>query len=317
VEKKPDKEKAPATLVDRFETSKDLIRELFRRFDNLSGRPKEGEFAVYGITTGFAPLDRITYGLQKGSLTVVTAQSGIGKSIFVYNMARLVTVKGHVSVVLFTPEMPQEQVMVQICAAEAKMQTYRMQRGDIYELEWFKLVRASGDLSEVNLFLDDVSPLPLERIAEIAGNLNSETKLDLIIIDGLNDLRLGDKYSPLANRELLTALKRLARELDVAVVITAPLNNIVLEHNAVVTELSSFDPEVVNVADLIIILDRNTETAPRDGQGELDLCGKLTVSVLKNRCGQTGQVSLNLWREAMLAYCIDEKPPKIKSDENE
>src|SRR5438270_455496 len=71
------------------------------------------ESAYSGIPSGFRDLDELLSGLQKGNLIVVAARPGVGKSSFVTNLVRNVTVEG-TSAALLSLEMSRWEIAMRL-----------------------------------------------------------------------------------------------------------------------------------------------------------------------------------------------------------
>ncbi|MFD2284364.1 DnaB-like helicase C-terminal domain-containing protein [Streptomyces lusitanus] len=72
-----------------------------------------------GLTYGFADLDALTSGMQPGNVTVVAAQSGVGKSTLALNMA-VAAAKTGATVLFSSLEMSSTELMQKIAAAEGR-----------------------------------------------------------------------------------------------------------------------------------------------------------------------------------------------------
>src|SRR5437016_12300388 len=82
-----------------------LVDQTMEELEHIHQR----ESAYSGIPSGFRDLDELLSGLQKGNLIVVAARPGVGKSSFVTNLLRNVTVDGTPSA-LFSLEMSRREV---------------------------------------------------------------------------------------------------------------------------------------------------------------------------------------------------------------
>ncbi len=55
------------------------------------------EAGLFGVPTGFAELDDLTNGLQKGQMIVVAARPGVGKSTFALDLCRAASIKSNLT----------------------------------------------------------------------------------------------------------------------------------------------------------------------------------------------------------------------------
>ncbi|MEM7403385.1 MAG: DnaB-like helicase C-terminal domain-containing protein [Myxococcota bacterium] len=79
------------------------------------------EAMVAGIPSGFADLDRLTCGFQKGELTIIAARPSMGKTAFTLNIASHVAMRKQVPVAFFSLEMSAEQLMHRLMGSEARL----------------------------------------------------------------------------------------------------------------------------------------------------------------------------------------------------
>ena len=105
----------------------DLMRGSFERLARAGSR------SVTGVPTGFRDVDEMTTGMQKGELIVIAARPGMGKTAYVMNVAVNAasavvdtsataadgTVDEHVGVMVFSLEMPREQLASRMLCGDA------------------------------------------------------------------------------------------------------------------------------------------------------------------------------------------------------
>jgi replicative DNA helicase len=133
------------------------MRETFKR---ITRRRRAAPH--HGIPTGFDRYDRLTSGLHDGELTIVAARPGMGKTSFVLNMAanvaspqaarerarseRALGGAGH-GVVVFSLEMPREQIVNRMLCSEARVDVGKVRTGMLSPSDWSKLTQAAGRLA--------------------------------------------------------------------------------------------------------------------------------------------------------------------------
>ena len=80
---------------------------------------------ITGVPTGFASLDRITYGWQTTDLIILAARPSVGKTAFALNLARNAAL--HASkptpVAFFSLEMSSGQLVQRILSAESEIRS--------------------------------------------------------------------------------------------------------------------------------------------------------------------------------------------------
>lgn len=289
-----------------FEISQRGGKNLFRHVGEVLGptfRQIEIQFqageAVTGVSTGFADFDRLTGGLQPGSLNIVAARPSMGKTALALNIAQYAAVRKKVPVLVFSLEMGAEQLVQRLLGAEARINIHDLRTGSFHETAWESLAEAAGVLAQAPLYIDDSSVLStLELRARCRRFKALHPELGLVVVDYLQLMsmakRVESKQQEVA--EISRALKAVARELEVPVVALSQLSRAVESRNDKRPMLSDLRDSgaIEQDADLVILLYRggyyNATTAE-----ETDNAAEIIVA--KHRNGPTGTVHLVFLRE--------------------
>lgn len=266
---------------------KNLLTEYYDRIEYL--HQHQGE--MVGLPTGFVDLDRLLGGLQRSDLIIVAGRPGMGKSSFGLTIAHNVALKHNKVVAFFSLEMSGEQVVQRLIAGETGINSQRLRIGDIHDVEWDKMVKAGGSLSETMVFVDDSSsPSPME-IRTKSRRLAAEYGLDLIIVDYLQLLRSGIRSENRVQEVsyISRSLKGLARELNVPVIAMSQLSRAIetrQDKRPVLADLRE-SGSIEQDADVVLFI-------YRDEKDNEDTDRKHIADILlaKHRNGPTGQISL-------------------------
>ncbi len=210
------------------------------RIDYL--REHQGE--MMGVQSGFADLDKVLGGLQKSDLIIVAGRPGSGKSSFALSMCFHAAVQKHQRVAIFSLEMSAAQLVERLIAQVAdvvasdypgdyesmRVDSQSLRLGNISDEQWGVLARATGVLSEADVFIDETSLVTPLEIRSKCRRLAAETGgLDLVIVDYLQLMtdrtRSENRVQEVSN--ITRQLKFLARELDVPVVALSQLSRAV------------------------------------------------------------------------------------------
>lgn len=195
---------------------------------NYIKRMKEmGNKFLTGETTGFEDLDRRTTGFNGGDLVIVAARPAMGKTAFTLNMA-LKNVELGKGVIIFSLEMPSEQLMLRLLSAKTSISLQNLRKGDLDDMQWSRLTSALEDLRSKKLFVDDGGSVNINQLRARVRKLasNPDNKISMVIIDYLQ-LMTGSgagKDRHLEVSEISRGLKMLARELKIPVVALSQLN---------------------------------------------------------------------------------------------
>ena len=271
------------------------IEKLFHKQDQFVGTP-----------TGFTDFDLMTSGLQRGDLIIIAARPSMGKSTLVLNMAQNIAIEQELPVAVFSIEMPTQQVLLRMLAAEARINFGNLRTGNLTGEDWTGLTQAVSSLMSVPIFINDMRGVSVQTVRAEARRLKGEhNDLAVIIIDYLQLLSGSGRYSGRVEEisDISRALKTLAWELDTPIIACSQLSREVEKRPDKRPLLSDLRESgaIEQDADLVAFLYREDyydEAA--DDQGTADLIIK------KQRNGPTGTVRLEFnktqMRFANMAY---------------
>ena len=207
-----------------FQPIKEIIFSTLDKIDEMH-KSKGG---ITGISTGFTNLDKLTGGFQRSDLILIAARPSMGKTAFVLNVAQHMATRDRKSVVIFSLEMPKEQLAMRMMCAEGMIDSQHLRTGAMSSEEWKNLVDAADRLSGSPMYIDDTANVTAIELRNKARRISKEHGLDCIIIDYLQ-LMDGGAHSRIDNRQqqisdISRSLKGLARELRVPVIALSQLS---------------------------------------------------------------------------------------------
>ncbi len=298
-------DRAEQTLfgVSEERTTRDLVpvkqiaRDYLERIEELHARGDD----VIGVPTGFTDLDRLLGGLNKSDLIILAARPGMGKTALQNTIALNAARRHGKRIAIFNLEMSGEQLVQRMIAADTRIDSQRLRRGDIHEHEWPIFMEAIGRLSETHLFIDDTPALTPMQLRTKCRRLYAEHGLDLIVVDYLQLMQ--SEYSN-NNRvqeisEISRGLKTLARELDVPVLAAAQLSRAVEQRQDKHPQLADLrdSGSIEQDADIVMFIYRdeyyNPETTERPNIAE--------INIAKHRNGPTGSIDL-FWHAKLATF---------------
>jgi replicative DNA helicase len=279
--------------VSQRRVSRDMlpISEAIRNYYDRIEYLYEHRGEPLGIPTGFYDLDKMLGGLQKSDLIIIAARPGVGKTSLMLNVALNSARKYHQRVAIFSLEMSNEQIVQRLVSGETGIDSQRLRSGELNDDEWGTFVHATSVLSETSIYVDDTPSISALQLRTKARRLYAEFGLDLIIIDYLQ-LMTGDNRSENRVQEisyLSRALKALARELNVPVLVASQLSRAVEQRSDKKPVLSDLreSGSIEQDADIVMFIYREDvydENSPRKNIAEL--------MIAKHRNGPTGSIEL-------------------------
>ncbi len=195
--------------------------------DILNTKNKQGELS--GIPSGYPDLDEKTDGFQKSELIVVAARPSMGKTSFGMNLATNAALKFKKKVGIFSSEMSKSSLVRRMLCSEAMVNELFLKKGLFSKQDEEKLVRAAGKLYEASIVFDDTPNIPILELRSKARKMKKDYDVDIIIIDYLQLVTVGDEVGKNTPRHeqiayVSRSLKGLARDLNIPVVALAQLN---------------------------------------------------------------------------------------------
>ena len=269
-----------------------VLESTIARIDTLS--KLENHSGVTGVTTGFVDLDKKTAGLQPSDLIIVAARPSMGKTTFAMNLCENAAMASDKPVLVFSLEMPAEQIMMRMIASLARVDQTKIRTGqNLDETEWSKIASVFGMFKQKNnLYIDDSSGLTPTELRSRARRVYRENNgLSMIMVDYLQLMRapaFSDNRT-LEIAEISRSLKALAKELEVPVIALSQLNR-TLEQRADKRPVNSDLRESGSIeqdADLIMFIYRD-EVYNENSEDK----GVAEIIIGKQRNGPIGRVRL-------------------------
>ena len=250
--------------------------------------------ALLGLSSGLRDLDAILDGFCAGRLYVIAGRPGTGKSVFGLNVLRSVLVTGK-RAVLFSLEMPADEVIHRLLAAEIPLPLSQLQAARLSEQDWSDVTDASVRLTPQPLWIDDSSSLSIADLQSRARRLHRVAALDVVVVDyiGLVDgeRRGGHGYSNRVEEvgSITRALKQLAKELSLPVIALAQLNRELDKRGDKRPILSDLRESGSIEADADVVAFTYRDELHNPDSPDVG-CAELIIR--KNRSGKTGMVPL-------------------------
>ncbi|NUL39620.1 replicative DNA helicase [Kosakonia sacchari] len=282
-ESRANKDEGPKNIADVLEATVSRIEQLFQQ-------PHDG---VTGVNTGYDDLNKKTAGLQPSDLIIVAARPSMGKTTFAMNLVENAAMLQDKPVLIFSLEMPSEQIMMRSLASLSRVDQTRIRTGQLDDEDWARISGTMGILLEKrNIYIDDSSGLTPTEVRSRARRIAREHGgIGLIMIDYLQLMRvpsLSDNRT-LEIAEISRSLKALAKELQVPVVALSQLNRSLEQRadkrpvNSDLRESGSIEQD----ADLIMFIYRDEVYHENS-----DLKGIAEIIIGKQRNGPIGTVRL-------------------------
>jgi replicative DNA helicase len=277
-----------------FVPMRDLVKDSFPKIEQLF----EQKRLITGVPTGFADLDEMTRGFQRGDLIIIAARPSMGKTSLVLNVAQYVAMQPDHTVGVFSLEMSKESLFLRLLTSEAQIDSHRLMSGAIGQKDYGRISHALETLSAMRLYIDDTANISVLEMRAKARRLKAEHNLHLVVVDYIQLMSGRGRFE---NRTLELAsisrsLKGLAKELDVPIVVLSQLSRAPearSDHRPQLSDLRE-SGALEQDADVVIMIYR--EDAYNRDPNHPD-AGTAELILAKQRNGPTGVVRLAFLRE--------------------
>ena len=318
--------------ISNFQKAQDVAERVKMTIDT----PKEVKTdGVSGLTTGFDRLNNITQGFQAGDMIIVAARPSVGKTALALNFAYRAANRANKPVAIFSLEMPAEALVRRLIGIESSVSLTKITTSNLVGVDRAKVANAIYKIGNLPIYIDDSPNVKLMDIITKSRKLQAnEPELGLIIVDYLGLVTTGNTSKGSDSRQeevrkTSLALKALARELKVPIIVVSQLSRDVEKRGEnkrpILSDLRD-SGSIEQDADVVMLLYRedyykNSRNPNNAGAKKVrDLSGserfemvkeqkeKITgepmggdvsyveVNVAKNRNGQTGNAYLFFYK---------------------
>jgi len=282
-------------------SASELVHETMRMIDESEGN------GFMGVRTGYAYLDEMTNGLQKGEMIILAARPSMGKTALALNLTEQMA-SGGAGVAFFSLEMGKQQLVQRILCARAGVDGQRLRKNMLKQEDNVRLIAACDQMAELPIYIDDTPGLTLLQMRSKARRMKEKHGIEAIVIDYLQLMSSGTRVESrqVEVSEISRGVKAMARELDVPVVCLSQLNRQAEGREGHRPRMSDLreSGSIEQDADVVMMLHREAYYHKQDPNWEEANPNRANVAeviVAKQRNGPTGTVEL-LWDSRTTAF---------------
>ena len=216
----------------------------------------------------------------------------VHNTTFAMNLVENALLNTDKGVVVFSLEMPSEQLMMRMLSSLGRINQSKVRSGQLEEEDWPRLLSAVERIKEKKLFVDDQAGLsPAEMRSRVRRIVREHGDLSLIMIDYLQLMQIPGYDQGRTNEisEISRSLKALAKEFNVPVVALSQLNRSLEQRpnkrpvNSDLRESGAIEQD----ADVIMFIYRDEVYNP-----DTEYKGVAEIIIGKQRNGPIGSVRL-------------------------
>ncbi len=186
-----------------------------------------------GLPTGLIAMDELLGGMHKSDLIVLAGRPSMGKTALATNIAFHASKANDTddtrAILFFSLEMSSEQLTSRILAEQAGVSSDSIRRGKLNNDQFVELVRASKNITNRKLFIDETPAISIPQLRTRARRIKRIHGLKLIVLDYLQLMMAINQSNNRVQEisEITQGLKAIAKELDVPVLALSQLSRAV------------------------------------------------------------------------------------------
>ncbi len=275
-----------------FSSVADIMENLYTQLGDMCTRKN----AALGVQTGFPSIDRNLLGLRPGQMVVIGARPGVGKTSFALNLAVNAAIEG-TSVAFFSLEMSSLEIAQRLLASRSGVDMQAIRSGNIKNSDWPAILKATEELSQLDILVDDSSDISVTEIRAKARRMLHDKEKGLIILDYLQLVKPNASYiqQSRANQvsDMSRGIKIMAKDLECPVIALSQLNRSGSARTDRTPQLVDLreSGSIEQDADIVMLLDRSytEEEAKADDRPNF---GVTRCIIAKNRSGPLATIDL-------------------------
>lgn len=226
VAKDDDESKKSYTLTEGIQYT---INNMNESLDNESNE---------AVTTGYRILDEaLEGGWKKGNFALIAARPGMGKTVWMLNSAVEAAKRG-VKTLFISIEMPAIQLFQRVLAKLADTTMGKIQRPEnMNQKDWDKISKAAKEVVEMygdNFFVEEITEVTVPQLERIVKHYVKTQGVEAVFVDYAQIMLKRNGEEPKDSSdfdEISGGLRRIAKKLNVAMVVGSQLNRKVEERD--------------------------------------------------------------------------------------
>jgi len=274
----------------------ECVNDRYKHLESIS----VSDSKITGVTTGFIDLDQYTAGFQPSDLIIIAGRPSMGKTAFALNIGYNAARRTKKGIAVFSLEMSKDKLTDRTLANFAKIDSNELRTGNLSDQDWTTLKNAAGEISDLNIFIDDSSTLSVLDMKAKCRRLFKKHDICMIIIDYLQLIqgRKNAESRQVQVSEISRGLKGLAKDLNVPVVALAQLNRKVEDRNDKRPNLADLKESgaIEQDADVVAFIYRDEVYNPITDENR----NIAEIIISKNRDGATGFIRLTFQKKYSL-----------------
>lgn len=206
-------------------TPQDMQKAILEAIENRADAEKRKQKVLY---TSFAKLNRLSGGLEKGDLIILSAESGAGKSAFAMNIAYGTACVNKRPTLYLNSEMNTEQMALRWASFLTKVSHGALRNGSADANQLAEAVNAVDIMGNSKLYTLNIPDMQIAAVLGEVQRMKARYNIELAIVDyigRMDALNMKDAKEWQVMKSAAQRLKTMAQELQITVVMVAQLTS--------------------------------------------------------------------------------------------
>jgi replicative DNA helicase len=279
--------------TDIISPAKPLVMDAMASIEKMY--EKRGE--VMGLATGFRELDRLTSGLQDGTMFIIAARPSMGKTALAMNIVEHVAVDRNIPAGVFSLEMSGQELIIRMLCSRARVNLRSLHGGFPSERDHHQLAAVASQLMKAPIYIDGSAALTVNQVRARARRMKQQYKIRLLVIDYMQLMRAPSRRAESSRQaevaDISAGIKALAKELSIPIIVVSQLNRQPESRDEGKPRLADLRESgaIEQDADVVGLLLR-PEVYEDDKEAREKVKGEASLIIAKQRNGPTGDVDL-------------------------
>lgn len=255
---------------------------------------KFNDHELTGVPTPFSKLNTITGGWQEGDLIIIGGRPSQGKTQLAIECIMAAS-KSKLPTLFFSAEMSETAISTRFICHETGISNEYIRKG-LTDDDWLSVEKSVGSLERLPIILDDTPSINLTELISKTKRAKIKHNIGLVVIDYLQLITLDYRNQRMSRDEkigeMTKALKGLAKELKIPVILLSQLNRLVEMHSDKRPSLSNLreSGNSEQDADIVIFIHNPSYYKDPDYESEPNV---LELIIGKHRNGRIGTIKIN------------------------
>lgn len=260
-----------------------VLREEWEEFEVLIKNP-----GITGIETGVADLDLMLSGYNPTNMIIIAARPSVGKTSLALRQV-LDIAKKNIPVMMFSYEMSKKELSQRMVSMESGINLLNIRTGAVSDKEFEEIKRVYLEIGTYPIYIDTNASAPLGYVLSTIRRYVRSSGVKVVFVDYIQLMSRDTDNETHEIGKISRALKVLAQELGITVVILSQLNRLVESRENKRPQLSDLrqSGNLEEDANAVLMLYRPALYG-KVKDDEENLC---EILIRKNRNGPTGTVN--------------------------